>query len=176
MIDVVILLTEKNNNLNKILASLAFQTNKDFKVVIIDSTKEGSYKKSVELFKEKLNIDYEITDEKVFKELMKIGIKKCTSKYIMFINEFDVLYDLYSIKYLSKDINDELIVEGRVVDKEEKDINNTIYGKIINQEFLNKNVDILDNIFDLNNKNNILCRFSLDNKKEIREIIYMKLK
>jgi hypothetical protein len=175
MIDVVIILTEDNNNLSKILASLSFQTNKDFKVIVVDSIKEASYERTVKIFKDKLDIDYEITDEKEYKVLMKKAIEKSTSKYIMFINEFDVLYDIYAIKYLTKDNNDQLIIDGRVVDKEENDIKNTIYGKLISRVFLKNNADLLDNILDLSNRNNILCKFNLDNIKEINDIIYMKL-
>lgn len=175
MIDVIIILTEDKNNLSKILASLSFQTNKDFKVIIVDSIKEASYERTVKLFKDKLDIDYEITDEKEYKELMKKAINKSTSKYIMFINEFDILYDVYAIKFLTKDLNDELVVKGKVVDKDEVEIYNTIYGKLISGTFLKNNVDLLDNILDFSNRNNILSKFYLDKRKEINEYVYMKL-
>ena len=175
MIDVVLLLTDDYNNLNKILASLSLQINKEFKVIILDSIKEAGYENTINLFKEKLDINYEITNEKDFKKLMLMAINKSTSKYIMFINEFDVLYDIYSIKNLTKDINDQLIVEGKVIDKNDNEIKNSIYGKIISSDYLRNNSEKLDDILELSDKNNIICKFDLDNLKKIEETIYMKL-
>ena len=63
MIDVIICVRSENNFFSKCLASIAFQTYKDIKVIVVDSTLSDNVHNTLELFKDKINYLYVKSDK-----------------------------------------------------------------------------------------------------------------
>ena len=116
MIDVIICVRSEKNSFSKCLASIAFQTYKDIKVIVVDSTLSGDVKKTLELFKGKIDYSY-VKSKGVgnLSSMRNLGVKNSRGKYVMFLDENDVIHDIYSIERLVNKGNNADIIVGSAI-------------------------------------------------------------
>ena len=148
MIDIIIPAYNARKKKKKTLCSIALQVNKDMLNVYIINDGGDDYKHICNKFKDKLNIkELTLDKNKGPGYARNYGISNSNSKYILFMDSDDVLYDSYSVKNLYEKIDNK--------EQNQNQPNNEKDKKIVDYRYLNNNNDdkkIVDNKY-LNNNN-----------------------
>ena len=175
MIDVIICVRSEINAFSKCLASIAFQTYKDIKVIVVDSTLTDDVKSTLEMFKGKIDYSY-VKSKSVgnISSMRNLGIKNSRGKYVMFLDENDVIHDIYSVKRLVNKGNNADIIEGSAIYFNNKVIEDNIYGKLYSREFLKKYDIHFNESIELDTTFNIICIFCTSNITTIKDIVYYR--
>ena len=179
MIDIIIPIYNARKTLELTLMSIRLQTiiNK-INIYLIDDNSSEDYKDILNKYKD-MNIIYIKLDKNNGPAVARQkGIEMSSSKYIMFIDADDLLYDADSIKKLYNKIEEDYdYVVGITIDeKQNTQIMNEsdLHGKIYKREFLLKNNIKFNNtrIHEDNYFNNLvlLCE---PKQKELLENIYI---
>ena len=179
MIDIIIPVYNARKTLELTLMSIKLQTiiNK-INIYLIDDDSSEDYKDILNKYKD-MNIIYIKLDKNNGPAVARQkGIEMSSSKYIMFIDADDLLYDADSIKKLFNKIEEDYdYVVGITIDeKQNTQIMNEsdLHGKIYKREFLLKNNIKFNNtrVHEDNYFNNLvlLCE---PKQKEILEKIYI---
>ena len=179
MIDIIIPVYNARKTLELTLMSIRLQTiiNK-INIYLIDDNSSEDYKDILNKYKD-MNIIYIKLDKNNGPAVARQkGIEMSSSKYIMFIDADDLLYDADSIKKLFNKIEEDYdYVVGITIDeKQNTQIMNEsdLHGKIYKREFLLKNNIKFNNtrVHEDNYFNNLvlLCE---PKQKEILENIYI---
>ena len=179
MIDIIIPVYNARKTLELTLMSIKLQTiiNK-INIYLIDDNSSEDYKDILNKYKD-MNIIYIKLDKNNGPAVARQkGIEMSSSKYIMFIDADDLLYDADSIKKLYNKIEEDYdYVVGITIDeKQNTQIMNEsdLHGKIYKREFLLKNNIKFNNtrIHEDNYFNNLvlLCE---PKQKELLENIYI---
>ena len=179
MIDIIIPVYNARKTLELTLMSIRLQTiiNK-INIYLIDDNSSEDYKDILNKYKD-MNIIYIKLDKNNGPAVARQkGIEMSSSKYIMFIDADDLLYDADSIKKLFNKIEEDYdYVVGITIDeKQNTQIMNEsdLHGKIYKREFLLKNNIKFNNtrIHEDNYFNNLvlLCE---PKQKELLENIYI---
>ena len=179
MIDIIIPIYNARKTLELTLMSIKLQTiiNK-INIYLIDDNSSEDYKDILNKYKD-MNIIYIKLDKNNGPAVARQkGIEMSSSKYIMFIDADDLLYDADSIKKLFNKIEEDYdYVVGITIDeKQNTQIMNEsdLHGKIYKREFLLKNNIKFNNtrIHEDNYFNNLvlLCE---PKQKELLENIYI---
>ena len=179
MIDIIIPIYNARKTLELTLMSIRLQTiiNK-INIYLIDDNSSEDYKDILNKYKD-MNIIYIKLDKNNGPAVARQkGIEMSSSKYIMFIDADDLLYDADSIKKLYNKIEEDYdYVVGITIDeKQNTQIMNEsdLHGKIYKREFLLKNNIKFNNtrVHEDNYFNNLvlLCE---PKQKEILEKIYI---
>ena len=179
MIDIIIPIYNARKTLELTLMSIRLQTiiNK-INIYLIDDNSSEDYKDILNKYKD-MNIIYIKLDKNNGPAVARQkGIEMSSSKYIMFIDADDLLYDADSIKKLYNKIEEDYdYVVGITIDeKQNTQIMNEsdLHGKIYKREFLLKNNIKFNNtrIHEDNYFNNLvlLCE---PKQKEILENVYI---
>ena len=179
MIDIIIPVYNARKTLELTLMSIRLQTiiNK-INIYLIDDNSSEDYKDILNKYKD-MNIIYIKLDKNNGPAVARQkGIEMSSSKYIMFIDADDLLYDADSIKKLYNKIEEDYdYVVGITIDeKQNTQIMNEsdLHGKIYKREFLLKNNIKFNNtrIHEDNYFNNLvlLCE---PKQKELLENIYI---
>ena len=179
MIDIIIPVYNARKTLELTLMSIKLQTIIDkINIYLIDDDSSEDYKDILNKYKD-MNIIYIKLDKNNGPAVARQkGIEMSSSKYIMFIDADDLLYDADSIKKLYNKIEEDYdYVVGITIDeKQNTQIMNEsdLHGKIYKREFLLKNNIKFNNtrIHEDNYFNNLvlLCE---PKQKEILEKIYI---
>ena len=140
MIDIIITMNNDIDSLIKTLGSISFQNKKDFNVIIVNGT-DINIKDKLDMFKE---LEIKVIDSKS-NNLKNIGIRNAKSKFLLFINSGDLLYNCFSINNILVDNDKYDLIIGKVgiysnnkVDFYD-DMNRYTYGKLYRKEFIDKN-------------------------------------
>ena len=179
MIDIIIPVYNARKTLELTLMSIRLQTiiNK-INIYLIDDNSSEDYKDILNKYKD-MNIIYIKLDKNNGPAVARQkGIEMSSSKYIMFIDADDLLYDADSIKKLFNKIEEDYdYVVGITIDeKQNTQIMNEsdLHGKIYKREFLLKNNIKFNNtrVHEDNYFNNLvlLCE---PKQKELLENIYI---
>ena len=179
MIDIIIPIYNARKTLELTLMSIKLQTiiNK-INIYLIDDNSSEDYKDILNKYKD-MNIIYKKLDKNNGPAVARQkGIEMSSSKYIMFIDADDLLYDADSIKKLYNKIEEDYdYVVGITIDeKQNTQIMNEsdLHGKIYKREFLLKNNIKFNNtrVHEDNYFNNLvlLCE---PKQKEILENVYI---
>ena len=179
MIDIIIPVYNARKTLELTLMSIRLQTiiNK-INIYLIDDNSSEDYKDILNKYKD-MNIIYIKLDKNNGPAVARQkGIEMSSSKYIMFIDADDLLYDADSIKKLYNKIEEDYdYVVGITIDeKQNTQIMNEsdLHGKIYKREFLLKNNIKFNNtrVHEDNYFNNLvlLCE---PKQKELLENIYI---
>ena len=179
MIDIIIPIYNARKTLELTLMSIRLQTiiNK-INIYLIDDNSSEDYKDILNKYKD-MNIIYIKLDKNNGPAVARQkGIEMSSSKYIMFIDADDLLYDADSIKKLFNKIEEDYdYVVGITIDeKQNTQIMNEsdLHGKIYKREFLLKNNIKFNNtrVHEDNYFNNLvlLCE---PKQKEILENVYI---
>ena len=175
MIDVIICVRSENNFFSKCLASIAFQTYKDIKVIVVDSTLSNEVKDTLDLFKGKINYLYIKSDKlESISYLRNLGLKNSRGNYVMFLDEKDVIHDIYSIERLINKGNNADIIGGNATYYNGKVISDNIFGKLYKRSFLNKYKLIFNENLEVDTAFNIICLFCTKNITTIKDIVYYR--
>ena len=179
MIDIIIPVYNARKTLELTLMSIKLQTIIDkINIYLIDDNSSEDYKDILNKYKD-MNIIYIKLDKNNGPAVARQkGIEMSSSKYIMFIDADDLLYDADSIKKLYNKIEEDYdYVVGITIDeKQNTQIMNEsdLHGKIYKREFLLKNNIKFNNtrIHEDNYFNNLvlLCE---PKQKELLENIYI---
>ena len=179
MIDIIIPVYNARKILELTLMSIKLQTIIDkINIYLIDDNSSEDYKDILNKYKD-MNIIYKKLDKNNGPAVARQkGIEMSSSKYIMFIDADDLLYDADSIKKLFNKIEEDYdYVVGITIDeKQNTQIMNEsdLHGKIYKREFLLKNNIKFNNtrIHEDNYFNNLvlLCE---PKQKEILENVYI---
>ena len=179
MIDIIIPVYNARKTLELTLMSIKLQTIIDkINIYLIDDDSSEDYKDILNKYKD-MNIIYIKLDKNNGPAVARQkGIEMSSSKYIMFIDADDLLYDADSIKKLFNKIEEDYdYVVGITIDeKQNTQIMNEsdLHGKIYKREFLLKNNIKFNNtrVHEDNYFNNLvlLCE---PKQKEILEKIYI---
>ena len=179
MIDIIIPIYNARKTLELTLMSIKLQTIIDkINIYLIDDNSSEDYKDILNKYKD-MNIIYKKLDKNNGPAVARQkGIEMSSSKYIMFIDADDLLYDADSIKKLFNKIEEDYdYVVGITIDeKQNTQIMNEsdLHGKIYKREFLLKNNIKFNNtrIHEDNYFNNLvlLCE---PKQKELLENIYI---
>ena len=179
MIDIIIPVYNARKTLELTLMSIKLQTIIDkINIYLIDDNSSEDYKDILNKYKD-MNIIYIKLDKNNGPAVARQkGIEMSSSKYIMFIDADDLLYDADSIKKLFNKIEEDYdYVVGITIDeKQNTQIMNEsdLHGKIYKREFLLKNNIKFNNtrIHEDNYFNNLvlLCE---PKQKELLENIYI---
>ena len=179
MIDIIIPVYNARKTLELTLMSIKLQTIIDkINIYLIDDNSSEDYKDILNKYKD-MNIIYKKLDKNNGPAVARQkGIEMSSSKYIMFIDADDLLYDADSIKKLFNKIEEDYdYVVGITIDeKQNTQIMNEsdLHGKIYKREFLLKNNIKFNNtrIHEDNYFNNLvlLCE---PKQKELLENIYI---
>ena len=179
MIDIIIPVYNARKTLELTLMSIKLQTIIDkINIYLIDDDSSEDYKDILNKYKD-MNIIYIKLDKNNGPAVARQkGIEMSSSKYIMFIDADDLLYDADSIKKLYNKIEEDYdYVVGITIDeKQNTQIMNEsdLHGKIYKREFLLKNNIKFNNtrIHEDNYFNNLvlLCE---PKQKELLENIYI---
>ena len=179
MIDIIIPIYNARKTLELTLMSIKLQTIIDkINIYLIDDDSSEDYKDILNKYKD-MNIIYIKLDKNNGPAVARQkGIEMSSSKYIMFIDADDLLYDADSIKKLFNKIEEDYdYVVGITIDeKQNTQIMNEsdLHGKIYKREFLLKNNIKFNNtrVHEDNyfNKLVLLCE---PKQKEILEKIYI---
>ncbi len=108
MIDIIIPAYNAHKTIKRTLASIAMQKNiKEINVIIIDDASKKDYNKIYELFKNFMNIKlFRLNQNRGPGYARQYGINNSKSKYIIFMDSDDILYDYISVMNLKKCIED----------------------------------------------------------------------
>ena len=179
MIDIIIPIYNARKTLELTLMSIKLQTIIDkINIYLIDDNSSEDYKDILNKYKD-MNIIYKKLDKNNGPAVARQkGIEMSSSKYIMFIDADDLLYDADSIKKLFNKIEEDYdYVVGITIDeKQNTQIMNEsdLHGKIYKREFLLKNNIKFNNtrVHEDNYFNNLvlLCE---PKQKEILENVYI---
>lgn len=179
-LNIIIPAYNAKETLDKTLMSLCLQRTKyKFDVLVVNDKSDYNYKNIINKYNNYLNIKELELKENVGPGLARQkGIEQTKSKYIMFIDADDLLYDADSIKKLFNKIEEDYdYVVGITIDeKQNTQIMNEsdLHGKIYKREFLLKNNIKFNNtrVHEDNYFNNLvlLCE---PKQKEILEKIYI---
>ena len=179
MIDIIIPIYNARKTLELTLMSIKLQTIIDkINIYLIDDDSSEDYKDILNKYKD-MNIIYIKLDKNNGPAVARQkGIEMSSSKYIMFIDADDLLYDADSIKKLFNKIEEDYdYVVGITIDeKQNTQIMNEsdLHGKIYKREFLLKNNIKFNNtrVHEDNYFNNLvlLCE---PKQKEILENVYI---
>ena len=179
MIDIIIPVYNARKTLELTLMSIKLQTIIDkINIYLIDDDSSEDYKDILNKYKD-MNIIYIKLDKNNGPAVARQkGIEMSSSKYIMFIDADDLLYDADSIKKLFNKIEEDYdYVVGITIDeKQNTQIMNEsdLHGKIYKREFLLKNNIKFNNtrVHEDNYFNNLvlLCE---PKQKELLENIYI---
>ena len=179
MIDIIIPIYNARKTLELTLMSIKLQTIIDkINIYLIDDDSSEDYKDILNKYKD-MNIIYIKLDKNNGPAVARQkGIEMSSSKYIMFIDADDLLYDADSIKKLFNKIEEDYdYVVGITIDeKQNTQIMNEsdLHGKIYKREFLLKNNIKFNNtrVHEDNYFNNLvlLCE---PKQKELLENIYI---
>ena len=179
MIDIIIPIYNARKTLELTLMSIKLQTIIDkINIYLIDDNSSEDYKDILNKYKD-MNIIYIKLDKNNGPAVARQkGIEMSSSKYIMFIDADDLLYDADSIKKLFNKIEEDYdYVVGITIDeKQNTQIMNEsdLHGKIYKREFLLKNNIKFNNtrVHEDNYFNNLvlLCE---PKQKEILENVYI---
>ena len=179
MIDIIIPIYNARKTLELTLMSIKLQTIIDkINIYLIDDNSSEDYKDILNKYKD-MNIIYIKLDKNNGPAVARQkGIEMSSSKYIMFIDADDLLYDADSIKKLFNKIEEDYdYVVGITIDeKQNTQIMNEsdLHGKIYKREFLLKNNIKFNNtrVHEDNYFNNLvlLCE---PKQKELLENIYI---
>ena len=179
MIDIIIPVYNARKTLELTLMSIKLQTIIDkINIYLIDDNSSEDYKDILNKYKD-MNIIYIKLDKNNGPAVARQkGIEMSSSKYIMFIDADDLLYDADSIKKLFNKIEEDYdYVVGITIDeKQNTQIMNEsdLHGKIYKREFLLKNNIKFNNtrVHEDNYFNNLvlLCE---PKQKELLENIYI---
>ena len=179
MIDIIIPVYNARKTLELTLMSIKLQTIIDkINIYLIDDDSSEDYKDILNKYKD-MNIIYKKLDKNNGPAVARQkGIEMSSSKYIMFIDADDLLYDADSIKKLFNKIEEDYdYVVGITIDeKQNTQIMNEsdLHGKIYKREFLLKNNIKFNNtrVHEDNYFNNLvlLCE---PKQKEILENVYI---
>lgn len=147
MVDVIIPAYNAHKTIVKSLCSVAFQTYKDkIRVYIVDDCSNKSYEEEIKIFEKDLNITLlKMKKNSGPGNARQYGIDNSNSPYILFLDSDDFLYDCFAIENLLKNIKDNDMAIGQIMD-EKKDGKLFIYndskwclhGKMYKRSFLNK--------------------------------------
>ena len=175
MINVIICVTSEKNSISKALASVAFQTYKKVKVIVVDSTLSNNVKNTLELFNNKIDYLY-IKSDKLgnVSYLRNIGIKNADGDYIMFLDENDVIHDIYSLDRMISKGNNRDIISGKAVYYNNVVIKDTIYGNMYKREFINKYNLVFNESLELDNSFATLCIFCTSNITTVGDVVYFR--
>ena len=175
MINVIICVTSEKNSISKALASVAFQTYKKVKVIVVDSTLSNNIKNTLELFNNKIDYLY-IKSDKLgnVSYLRNIGIKNADGDYIMFLDENDVIHDIYSLDRMISKGNNRDIISGKAVYYNNVVIKDTIYGNMYKREFINKYNLVFNESLELDNSFATLCIFCTSNITTVGDVVYFR--
>lgn len=139
MIDIIVLMNNDLESLIKTLGSISFQNYKDIKVIIVNGT-DVNLEDKLDLFS---NLNISIMNCKS-SNLRNFGLNRSTSKFVMFINSGDLLYNCFSISNILVDCDDYDLVTGKIaISYDNKvdfydDLNRYTYGKLYNRSFIKK--------------------------------------
>ena len=179
MIDIIIPIYNARKTLELTLMSIKLQTIIDkINIYLIDDNSSEDYKDILNKYKD-MNIIYIKLDKNNGPAVARQkGIEMSSSKYIMFIDADDLLYDADSIKKLYNKIEEDYdYVVGITIDeKQNTQIMNEsdLHGKIYKREFLLKNNIKFNNtrVHEDNYFNNLVLLYE-PKQKEILENVYI---
>lgn len=191
MIDIIIPVTDKYEDLERTLLSILIQSNKDkLNVILVSNKSLKKYKNITDIFESKIPITcIESTEKKSIVELKLYAIENSSNPYIMFIDENTHYYDAFSVSSLYRQITAEKsdFIIGNVVNFKDDNYYNTfsIYNdsnaKIFKRELLTNNnlnttseESFITSIFMLNRKYSYSDTITLVNIKE-KEILDKKV-
>lgn len=156
MIDVIIPAYNAQNTIEKTLLSINMQTIKEkVKVYIINDNSLDNYDEIYNQFKEKINITLiNLCENKGPGNARNVGLNNSSSKYILFLDSDDELYNSLSLELLLNSIKDnDLCVGGVIIEDENykhEFINNyssTLHGKLYKREFIMNNNLLFNNSY-----------------------------
>lgn len=149
MIDVIIPTYNAKKTICQTLLSLYEQTISDkIKIYIVDDNSSYDYNDIFNDFSDLLNIKILKLNENMGPGYARYyGIKNSNSKYILFIDSDDILYNCYSLEHLYNSIensNSDIVISNFIEDcvNEKKNYKNDtiwMHGKIYRRKFLEKN-------------------------------------
>ena len=181
-LDIIIPCYNARNDLFYTLSSISIQTKvKGFKVYLVNDKSDYDYSEEVKEFSkyfyiEEIKLDKNLGPGGARRE----GLKHSSSKYVMFIDSDDVLYDCNSIYnlYSNMDDNDLLIsyfyLERDGVRAIKQDNFVWLHGKMYKREFLEKNnITFNDTRANEDNGFNRLILFCNPKYKIIKDITYV---
>lgn len=184
MIDVIIPAYNSHDTIDITLSSLSLQSfSKNIKVLIVNDGSSRDYEEYVSFYKDHLNIK-----ELSYKNNMgpgyarEYGIEHSNSKYIMFIDSDDCLYDFKSIEKLYNAINEggyDIVnsifceyIDGEV--REYLDDVVWLHGKIYKRDFIEKNnIKFNNSRSNEDNGFNTLLRLNKPKEKYLEEVTYV---
>ena len=123
-IDIIITAYNAHKTIIKTLLSIEMQTLKNLvKVYIIDDQSEKDYNYLLELFKNELDITV-IRNEKNLGPgaSRQKGLDLSKNDYIVFIDSDDVLFDIYALESLYKNIGKKDLIIGAILEEKPKDV------------------------------------------------------
>ena len=148
MIDIIV--TGKDESLEKTLFSIAIQTIRDQIHVILVSEKKHSFMKE---FQKKIKIEEVLTKEKSIGKKRQVGYEKADGDTILFMNSGDCFYDVFALHNLNKILLDNDVVIGGIENIEKKYSTHYLVGNLYKRKALKshrilfRDSDGLDNGF-----------------------------
>ena len=146
-IDVIILVDDTHNKIDKTLYSLAYQTKiEKANVYIVNNTTKIDYKKEIDFFSNFMKIE----EIKIKKKLntgsaLQYALDKTTAKYIMFLQANGVLISPIVIEQMENSIKKSKanVVISMIKSENNKEQNNSeiisLYGKLYERSFIKNN-------------------------------------
>lgn len=182
MLDIIIPVYNSKNTLFRTLNSIAIQTFKEFKVYLINDCDNLDYQEEIDFFSKY----FFINEIKLNKNsgpgiARQKGIDKSNSKYILFIDSDDYLYNEYSLYNLINEIEKgyDLIISDFIYERYNeitiKQYDFTwLHGKIYRRDFLEKEqIRFNDSRSNEDNGFNRLIILSTNNYTFLNQITYV---
>ncbi len=145
MIDIIVNVSEINDDFFKSLFSIGIQSIKDKINVILVYNSSLKIKGKIDKFEKLFKIDYIEYDGSLKKgEIYKLGFEKSKSDYFMFLDSPDVIYDYYSVESLYNNIVDSdlcYVTSENFYMNDESFVNsfNYIYSKLFSRKVIKDN-------------------------------------
>lgn len=151
MIDLIVLLSDKECNLEKILFSIMMQTISDkLNVLIINSCSYDKLDNVVNKFSKKISINVvDICNDNSSIDIIHKTINNTKSDYLMFLKSNFLFFDCFAVERLYKKIVDSFydIVSGNIVEylgadnfKEIFSLRESVFCKIFSKKFVLNNM------------------------------------
>ena len=181
-LDIIIPCYNARDNLFYTLSSISIQSKiKGFKVYIVNDKSSYDYSDEVKYFSKFFDIEEIILDKNLGPGgARREGLNHSTSKYVMFIDSDDVLYDCNSLYNLYSNMKDnDLLISSFYLERDgvralKKNNLIWLHGKMYKREFLDKNnITFNDSRANEDNGFNRLILFCNPKQKVIDDITYV---
>ncbi len=154
-LDIIVPIYNSRDYLLRLLSSLYIQEDISFfNIYLIDDCSDESYDDIINIYKNKLNINYIKLPNNMGPGVSReVGLSNSSANYVLFIDSDDILYDVWTIKSLLRQMPGHDVVRSIVVEKQPLGYDERIYdnyslhGKIYKRSFLeNKDIHFNDEL------------------------------